>query len=354
MELHKRINAFAKLTNFMKALATENESIIDSFLFDEYEELLELIRNYKIKNPWFTEEFIKRQFLSLSEVTDIKQLTEWISPYKKSIDSIIAKRVGVIMAGNIPLVGFHDFLSVLITGHIFVGKVSSKDEQLPKKIAEILIKIEPEFEKFIYFCDQKLSEFDAIIATGSNNTSRYFEYYFGKVHNIIRKSRNSIAILTGNETDIELELFADDILLYFGLGCRNISKVFVPNDYNFDRLFNALYKYKDLINHNKYANNYDYNNAIYLLNGDKFLDNGFFMIKQDVNIASPISVLHYEFYDRIEEIENFVELNKDKIQCVVSKIKSDKFETVDNGEAQKPKLDDYEDGINTIEFLLNL
>ncbi len=354
MNLRKRIEVFAQLTNLMNAVATENESLIDSFLFDDYKEILSLIRKQKIYNPWFTEEFIKMQLLALSKVSSQKKLEAWISPYKEKIENIKAQRIGVIMAGNIPLVGFLDFLSVLITGNIFVGKLSSKDDQLPKKMAEILIKIEPEFKKYIYFVEGKLTNFDAIIATGSNNTARYFDYYFGKYPNIIRKSRNSLAFLTGEETNEELEKLADDILLYFGLGCRNISKIFVPENYNFDNLFKALYKYKDLINHSKYANNYDYNRAIYLLNADKFLDNGFFMIKEDSSIASPVSVLHYEYYKNTEQIIDFINFNNKKIQCIASNQKLGEIKTVKLGTTQFPELDDYEDEINTIEFLINL
>ncbi|MEA3451508.1 MAG: acyl-CoA reductase [Bacteroidota bacterium] len=354
MNLKIRIEAFVQLINFMNATANKNESEIDSFLVDDYKQMLEIIEDSKIINSWFSEEMIISQLLALSMVATREKIESWIMPYSDKISLQKSKRIGVVMAGNIPLVGFHDFLSVLITGNVFVGKLSSKDDKLPVKIAEVLIKIEPEFENVIEFTNDRLKNFDAIIATGSNNTARYFEYYFDKYPNIIRKSRNSLAIITGDETKDELQGFADDILLYFGLGCRNISKVFVPKSYKFDTLFEALYKYKDLINHNKYVNNFDYNRAIYLLNSDEFLENGFFMIKKDNNLASPVAVLHYEYYDDIKEIENFVNINRNRIQCIVSKQKINNFEILNFGQSQFPELFDYEDEINTINFLTNI
>jgi len=242
MNLKTRIDAFVELTNFMKAVATKNESEIDSFLVEEYKQMLKIIEQYRYVNPWFTEELIISQLKALSRQAGRKKIENWIFPYSDKISIQKVKRIGVVMAGNIPLVGFHDFLSVLITGNVFVGKLSSKDDKLPAKIAEVLIKIEPNFKNFIEFTNDKLKNFDAIIATGSNNTARYFEYYFGKYPNIIRKSRNSMAVISGKETKEELHGLADDILLYFGLGCRNISKVFVPKSYKFDALFEALYK----------------------------------------------------------------------------------------------------------------
>jgi len=197
-----------------------------------------------------------------------------------------------------------------------------------------------------------LTNFDAVIATGSNNTTRYFEHYFGKYPNIIRNNRNSVAILTGNETQKELEKLGDDIFQYFGLGCRSVSKIFVPKDYNFDSLFNALYKFKDIINYKKYENNYDYNKAVYLMSLFKLQENGFIMLKEDKNYASPIATLFYEYYDSFDNLILKLELESEQIQCIVSNKNTSNF--VKFGETQQPKLWDYADGIDTLNFLLTI
>ncbi len=354
MTLERRIDAFSELSNFMSALATENKSIVAPKLKDKFDETLSIVRNLKIYNAWFIEEFVKNQIKALADVTTREKLTNWLAPYTDKILAHSPKKVGVIMAGNIPFVGFHDFLSVLITGNTLIAKTSSKDDKLPVKIAEVLTIIEPEFTDFINFTTDKLSEYQAIIATGSSNTARYFEYYFSKVPHIIRKSRNSPAVLTGNETESQLNGLADDIMLYFGLGCRNVSKIFVPENYNFDALFQALYKYKNLAYENKYANNYDYNRAIYLLNNDKFLDNGFVLIKENQALASPVAVVHYETYENIEDVKKILDFEKDKIQCIVTDIDNFSDNSVKFGQSQYPELYDYEDGIDTIDFLTKI
>lgn len=354
MNLLDRISAFAKLSDFMFAVASENPKIISDLLKNEYDGFNELIKNVKIHNSWFIEKFVRNQLKSLADSTTREKIESWILKYEDKTKNIKFKRVGVVMAGNIALVGFHDFISVLITGHHFVGKVSSKDEHLPKKIAEILIKIEPRFENKITFLTEKLTNYEAVIATGSNNTARYFNYYFSKVPNIVRTSRNSLAVLTGKETKEDLDKFADDILLYFGLGCRNISKVFVPEGYKFDKLFEALYKYKDLSNENKYVNNFEYNRAIYLMDSIDFLENGFFIIKPDYNLASPISVLHYEYFKDLEKVAKYISAQQNNLQCVVSNKKIIGQNILDFGQTQIPQLYDYEDNINTIDFLLDL
>lgn len=354
MNLIDRISAFEKLSVFLLAVAENKKNIAPDELMQDFDDFNNLVNQLHIYNPWFTPEFVKTQLKAIAQSCSDNKLVDWLDQYKKEIETVIPKKVGVIMAGNIPFVGFHDFISVLITGHVLMIKLSSKDDKLPKEIIKILLKIEPRFSDKIIIVDEKLKDLEAIIATGSNNTSRYFEYYFSKVPNIIRKSRNSVAVLTGDETTEQLEALADDIFLYFGLGCRNVSKVYVPENYKFDKLFEAIYKYKELSNHNKFANNYDYNRAIYLLNKDNFLENNFFIIKEDFGIASPISVLHYERYEKIEHVQKILQSQKDKLQCVVSN-KSDIFdETVQFGKAQFPELNDYEDGINIIEFLIKI
>lgn len=353
VSIDKNIEAFALLSKFLKAVANKDAQDIPAGLEKEYDRLNALIPELKIHNPWFIEEFVRFQLNALAEVTTEEKLKTWIEPYRDKIENSKPHNVGVIMAGNIALVGFHDFLTVLITGNRILVKASSKDSVLPVFIADVLKKIAPHFDKMIEF-QEKLSNFDAVIATGSDNTARYFEYYFGKVPHIIRKNRNSIAILNGNETKTELDGLADDILLHFGLGCRNVSKIYIPENYDIQNIFEAMFKYKDLINHHKYANNYEYNRAIYLLNKDNFFENGFFIVREGFELATPISVLNYERYSKKEHLGKIYKANEDKIQIVVSNEKFNGFQTVKPGNSQVPELYDYEDGINTLDFLTNL
>jgi len=326
---------------------------------DAFSKLGESIKKNKEKlakgnhNLWFTPDFIDFALTETANSLQKENLEQWIAKYPELQKQKSNKRAGVITAGNIPLVGFHDFLSVLISGNIFVGKLSSKDDKLMPAIIKMLIEIEQEFKSRISLTEGKLESFDAVIATGSNNSARYFEYYFGKYPHIIRKNRNSVAVLTGNETDGELQGLADDIFLYFGLGCRSVSKLFLPDGYELDTVFRNSLKHKNVINHNKYANNYDYNRAIYMMNRIDFKDNGIMLMKEDIGYASPVSVVYYEHYSKPDTVKKRLQTDNEMIQCVVSK-----EELVDNtvnfGETQKPKLWDYADNIDTIEFLVNL
>jgi hypothetical protein len=257
------------------------------------------------------------------------------------------------MAGNVPCVGLHDMLCVLITGHHFVGKVSSKDAGLMQAVIDLLLAIEPSFSSYISLSESRLENFDAVIATGSDNTSRYFEYYFGKYPNIIRKNRHSIAVLSGNETYEELHHLATDIFAYYGLGCRNVSKILVPKDYNLADLLNHFDDYKHLINHNKYANNYEYHRAMYLMNMVEHLDTGFALIKPDESLGSPVGVIYYQHYSNLDGILNYIDTHTEQLQCVVSTIEGIP-NSIPFGQAQNPLLTDYADGIDTIEFLATL
>ena len=299
-------------------------------------------------NGWFTEENVMYSFSQWGKTLTEENLTSWLAPY--DLEKNTTKTVALIMAGNIPLVGFHDLLSVLITGNKALIKLSSNDKLFIPLIAEYLIHIEPSFKDSIAFSDGRLTGFDAVIATGSNNTARYFEYYFGKKPNIIRKNRNSVAVLNGNETGAELKALGEDILRYYGLGCRSVSKLFVPKGYDFDNFFKAMFTYKDLINQTKYANNYDYNKAVYLMSEFNILDNGFLILKEDKSHASPIASVFYETYDTETTIKKRLEHDAEAIQCIVSSgfIK----EEIAFGETQCPSLSDYADGIDTVEFLL--
>ncbi len=347
------IKAFAQLSDFMKAVAEQNKDFLPANLEIEYNELNNLINNdLQLKNPWFIPEFVRYQLNALANVTTEEKLCNWLKPYYSNLEKHTPKRIGVVMAGNIALVGFHDFLTVLITNNYLVAKTSSKDEVLPKFIASVLIKIDNYFADRIIWQD-KLQDFEAVIATGSTNTSRYFEHYFGKVPHIIRKSRNSIAVLDGNETDEELAGLTDDIFLHFGLGCRNVSKIYIPEDFDIQRIFEPAMRYSHLINHHKYANNYEYNRAVYLLSQDKFFDNNFFLLKEDSKLASPVAVLYFQRYKDLDYIRAVYESLKEKIQIVVSHMDLG-FDVVQFGKSQIPELHDYEDNVNTLDFVTNL
>ncbi|WP_299527126.1 acyl-CoA reductase [uncultured Lutibacter sp.] len=353
MNLEQRIDAFAKLGEFLKQFSTikiekVDDSEFNTLFFDAFE--MQINRAHEF-NGWFNKPNVLKAFESWSEALSIENLKKWTSNYTFNED-ITPKNVAIIMAGNIPLVGFHDFLSVLISGHQVIAKQSSNDKHFLPLIAKFLEYYNPEFKNKITFTEGKLTDFDAVIATGSNNTARYFEHYFGKYPNIIRKNRNSIAILTGKETQEELEGLGEDIFQYFGLGCRSVSKIYIPENYNFELLFNALYKYNDIINYKKYENNYDYNKAVYLMSLFKLQENGFIMLKEDESFSSPIATLFYEYYDSFKILTEKLALEKDKIQCIACNENSVNF--VKLGQTQHPELSDYADGIDTLEFLLNI
>jgi hypothetical protein len=351
MSLEKRIKAFTELASFLKQFKNgEVDKSLISFNKKYYDDFEFLIKRQKAFNGWFTETFVLDAIDAIAKMLNKENLEKWVSSYE--IKEPTPKNVGVIMAGNIPLVGFHDFLCVLISGHNVIAKTSSEDNTLLRKIAEILIDIEPEFSSRIKFVE-RLENFDAVIATGSNNTARYFEAYFGKYPNIIRKNRNSVAVLDNNDSKEDIVKLGKDIFQYYGLGCRNVSKLYVPKGYNFNQFFEAIFvDFQDIVNNNKYANNYDYNKAVYLLGNNQLLDNNFILLKEDESLSSPVAVLHYEFYESIDELTKHLEEQKENIQCIVSK--SAPITSLNFGEAQQPKIWDYADGVDTLTFLTNL
>ena len=345
-------SSFVELGNFLRQFSEEGNvkaaSVLQNDLFfDEFASLVTLSQSY---NGWFTPEQVKFSVQSWAKALTEDNLNQWLSNYDFS--KIEPKKVGLVLAGNIPLVGFHDFLSVLISGHDVLVKTSSNDQHLLKFLAKYLIAIQPELNSKITFVEGKLEGFDAVIATGSNNTARYFEYYFKDKPSIIRKNRNSVAVLDGTETFEDLVGLGEDIFRYFGLGCRNVSKLFVPKDYNFDNFFKAMYEYRDVIQYEKYANNYDYNKAVFLMSNFQLLDNEFLTIKEDVSYASPISSVFYEFYENLEEITTRLNADAEQIQCVVSKNLIPNSVTF--GQTQQPRLWDYADNVDTLAFLNNL
>jgi len=347
--LEKTKKAFVELGRFLAQFKEYETNTSSEVLFNDlfFNRFLHLIEDQKHHNGWFTESEVYFSIQSWAKALTQDNLDTWLSAY--DISEKTPKTVGLILAGNVPLVGFHDFLSVLITGHKTLVKTSSNDKQLLPFLAEYLARVEPSLNDRIEFTDQKLQGFDAVIATGSNNTARYFEYYFKDKPSIIRKNRNSVAVLNGTETHEELVELGKDIFTYFGLGCRNVSKVFVPKDYDFEKLFRAMYEYRDIIHNQKYINNYDYNKAVFLMSNFLVLDNGFLILKEDTSYSSPISAVFYEYYSDLENIKKRLSQDNDLIQCVVSK---DLIEnSVAFGQTQLPKLWDYADNVDTVAFL---
>ncbi len=347
--IQKRITAFAKLGDFLSQFSVDNIKKIDNIEHNEifFDGFLHQIKIAQENNSWFTKENILFTLNSWSKSLNNNNLTDFTDSVVLNHNS--TKQVAIIMAGNIPLVGFHDFLSVLISGHSVLVKQSSNDKHLMPFLAKYLEYVEPGFKGKITFSEERLKDFDAVIATGSNNTARYFEYYFKNKPNIIRKSRNSVAVITGKETEEDFINLSEDVFQYFGLGCRSVSKLFVPKGFNFDAFFTGMYAKKDMINNAKYANNYDYNKAVYLMSLFDLLENGFLMIKEDESYASPIATVFYEYYDSEEDLKIKLHQDKEKIQCIVSK---DFIENeVAFGQTQHPKLTDYADGVDTLEFL---
>ncbi|MDC6405472.1 MULTISPECIES: acyl-CoA reductase [Maribacter] len=349
-EQPETIKAFVKLGEFLGDFCqfTKGNNEIKGDQATWFQELEAVVDRATSHNGWFTEANILFAFEQWSNALQADNLQKWLDRY--DIQNSSPLTVAIIMAGNIPLVGFHDFLSVLVTGNRALVKLSSNDRLLLPFLAEYLVSVAPLLSDRISFSDEILTDYDVVIATGSNNTARYFEYYFGKKPNIIRRNRNSVAIIQGDETPETLSLLGEDIFLYYGLGCRSVSKIFVPHGFDFDRLYKAIYPINPIIHENKYANNYDYNKAVYLMSEFKFLDNGFLLLKEDDGYASPIATLFYEYYETWESLETTLTRDADKIQCIVSS--KPRPGHIAFGESQKPALWDYADGVDTVEFLL--
>ncbi|WP_435412749.1 acyl-CoA reductase [Psychroserpens mesophilus] len=352
MDLQQRINAFVKLGDFLSQFNTEGIHKKDNIphndlFFEGFKHQIKLAHEH---NGWFKRENILFALNGWSNQLTSNNINQWLSKYKFNQEN--PKTIAIIMAGNIPLVGFHDFLSVLISGHHVLVKQSSNDKHLLPFLAKYLEHVMPEFKSRIRFTENKLEHFDAVIATGSDNTARYFEYYFKDKPSIIRRNRNSIAVLTGHETEDELKALAEDIFRYYGLGCRNVSKLYVPKNYNFDTFFKAMYDWHPIIHENKYANNYDYNKAVYLMSEFDMLENGFLMLKEDESFSSPIATVFYERYNSLDELKEILKQKEDLIQCIVSNGFIE--DEVKFGQTQLPNLWNYADGVDTISFALTM
>jgi hypothetical protein len=343
MHLKQRIEAFVQLGEFIKRHFNEAPHEKEANL---HLGLKELIKMAEIYNGWFIERFQKHAMLNIA---DMLQETELLTISKEVPEkNDHPKTIAIICAGNIPMVAFHDILCVLLSGNNALIKLSSDDNVLLPFFLKLLVHYEPEFEKQITFSDGKLSNFNAVIATGSNNTAGYFEYYFGKYPNIIRKNRSSVAVLNGTETKDELSLLGKDVFYYFGLGCRNVSQLLVPENWEPSAFFEAMFDYAFVVDNKKYGNNYDYNRAVYLLGSEPFLDNNFLILKADNQIHAPISVVFYFTYKNEEELKNFLKEKESEIQCVLGK------DYIPFGNSQSPVITDYADNVNTLKFLLHL
>jgi hypothetical protein len=350
MEWNGRIESFVFLGSFLRDFLDEQGRKEDHL----FSGLDDAIRQAGVLNPWFTRESVEHALQTWSINLRKKELEKWLEPYASKLKGHAPGRnVAVIMAGNIPLVGFHDFLSILLSGNRFTGRLSSDDTELLPALARILVHFNSGWEDNITFTKERLTGFDAVIATGSNNSAHYFNYYFSRVPHIIRKNRNGIAIITGDENDKELTGLADDIFLYFGLGCRNVSKLYFPAGYNVEPLFNAFRRYLYFSMHHKWMNNHDYYRSVFLLNQISALDNGFVLLTENKAIASPPAVLYYEYYTNMEDLLDELSIQKDEIQVAVCK-KDIPLSFCQPGQTQVPGLSDYADGIDTMQFLLGL
>ncbi|MGB4883955.1 MAG: acyl-CoA reductase [Ferruginibacter sp.] len=331
MNLQERILLLIKLGNYLKS---NDDNWLDTQVLAEQ------------KNGWFTREFLEKAAGSIADnYLKEDKLRQWAGYYKLD-DNIQEKCVGIVMAGNIPMVGFHDFLCVFIAGHKQMIKMSSKDDVLLKHLVKVMAGWNSKVNGKVIFAEM-LKNCDAYIATGSNNSSRYFEQYFGKYPNIIRSNRTSVAVLNGSESTEELEKLADDMHLYFGLGCRNVTKIYVPENYDFIPIIKAFDKYQYFSDHHKYKNNYDYQLSILLLNGKYYMTNGSTLLTQNESFFSPISQVHYQFYTSPEGMQQSLQSNRE-LQCIVG------HSNVPFGQAQNPGLFQYADGVDTMAFLLGM
>jgi len=359
MDLQQRISSFASLGAMLRAFVTGPAvSRPGPVSVQGWEaDLLDAMEASGKDNGWFTRDSMLMALSYWGDMLDLTHIETWLARYNPALEKAsAAKKVGVIMAGNIPMVGFHDLLTVLLSGNRLVGRLSSQDQRIIPHLVSLLESVDSGWSEFIELTTREIEKPDAIIATGSNNTSRYFSYYFSKYPHIIRKNRTGVAVLDGKETTTELEGLALDIFSYFGLGCRNVSKLYLPEGYDFNPLHEAFLPYQQLFHHQKYRNNLDYYRSIYLVNRTPILDGIFYLLVETQQLSSPVSVLHYEYYNDPAQAEEMISIQKEQIQCVVSRkgfLRNDLSEPVVlPGRTQLPALSDYADGVDTMQFLL--
>ena len=339
MQLHNRIELLTTLGQRLKAL--DDPPISD------------VIHKAYLNNTWFAKDEIKKSLSAIrDEFLDMGKLKNWLKPYDIS-DQLSNKTIGIVMAGNIPLVGFHDLLCSFICGHKTMIKLSSKDDVLLPVIIDMMVDIDEQCAALFEQVD-RLKGYDAVIATGGDTAAVHFEYYFRDYPHVIRKNRSSVAILDGSESEDDLQDLGQDVFDYFGLGCRSVSKVYLPKGYELKRLFESFYSFKEVIHHNKYKNNYDYNNATMILTNQQFLTNDFIILKEDELLGSRIATLHYEFYEDRAELIASLNSRKEELQCISAKSSIDTELYVPLGQCQQPGLSDYADHVDTIKFLTAL
>ncbi len=347
MKQEEIISAFAQLGKLMRALGN-NEGWSDfsiGLTENEFSDMNSLIKSQFHSNGWFIEDNVRKSLLALGSQLTEPKLTSWLREYSVAEKP---KKVGVIMAGNIPLVGFHDFLCVICSGNFALCKLSSTDRYLLPTLAKFLIQFLPSLSDRMEFTEARMNGMEAVIATGNDNSLQYFEQYFGKLPHIFRKNRTSVAIIDGSESKEHLSKLGQDIFGYFGLGCRNVSHLLLPINYDLDQFFGAIINHSSIIDNNKYANNYDYNKAVYLMNLHNLLDNNFVLLRESEELFSPLSMIHFHYYSSPEDIQNYLEKHTEKIQVVVGS------NYTQFGEAQCPNLDDYADNLNVLDWLVNL
>jgi hypothetical protein len=312
------------------------------------------IENCCYYNPWFIPSFIRFGYAAWAEALQRPKIKQWIKTYSREVNEDKAPAsVGIIMAGNIPMVGLHDLVCVLASGHHALIRLSSSDDHLIPAVLDTLTRIDAGLKDRFTVLQGPLKNFDAVIATGSNNSSRYFDFYFGRYPHIIRKNRNSVAVLSGHETEEEMKKLATDIFMYFGLGCRNVSKIYLPEGLGMEEIMPFFEDYDFLADHNKYKNNYDYHKSIFLINRIKHLDNGFLLAREENSMMSPISVVHTEKYSSVDLLNKQLYQLRDQIQCVISSHK-EVDGAIPPGRSQVPELWDYADNVDTMEFLMKL
>jgi hypothetical protein len=346
MNQYELIKSFTRLGELMTALG-ENKPHLASLPCDQtsYERFNLAIQREIFHNGWYSEELVRLSLRNLASWLNEKTLEEWLSNYPSAERD---KTIAVIMAGNIPLVGFHDFLCVLFAGFQIQVKLSSEDNRLFHFIRDALLDIDPRFENKIQIADGKLASFDAVIATGGSASLLHFQSYFSKVPHIFRGNRSSVAILTGKETNEELCALGEDIFLYFGRGCRNVSHLLLPKGFLLTTFFEQIISYSDVINNKKYGNNYDYHKTIHLMNLEVFLDNNFVLLKESEALHAPIGMIYYHYYEDPTEIKSYLEIHHEEIQCIIG------HDYQPFGSSQQPQIDDYADNMNTMDWLHNL
>jgi hypothetical protein len=350
------IHAFTLLGKFLKQFQGDSlirDPSLERLNEKHFESFSSLVDHEPILNPWFTRSNVVRALSGISRMLERGILEKWLDPYPEADHGGKERRIGLVMAGNIPLVGFHDMMCVMASGHQLLARTSSKDDRLPKELVKVLATLDPELAGRIRFTDDQLRGIDALIATGSNNTARYFDYYFRDIPHIIRKNRNGVAVLTGNESAAEYVGLGEDIFTYFGMGCRNVTKLYIPETYDLKILMGHLDRFLHLRQHHKYGNNVDYYRSIYLMNRIPLLDNGVVLLKEDPAIASPVGVVFYERYSDIGWVQDQLAGLNEEIQCVVS-IDPEIHGTIPPGSTQDPMPWDYADGVDTLGFLMEL